>query len=77
MINKLTIEKIGKEEAVLKSENGQTVKLPKGMLPPDKNEGATVNLAIIGNSDGADEQKELAKAILNEIIGSGKEEEQG
>ena len=69
MIKKLTIDRFEGEEAILKTEDGRAARLPKDLLPADKSEGTVLHMLLMAEGEAGDEKKQLAKAILNEIIG--------
>jgi len=78
MIKKLTIDRLKKEEVVLKTEDDREIRLPRDFVPTDKGEGTVLHIAVMAEGKAGEEQAELAKAILNEIISSSdnKEEEE-
>ena len=65
---KLTIDRIEGDEAVLKTEDGQSVVWPKNKLPDGARESMALNFNILSDAETEKDKKELAKEILNEIL---------
>ena len=68
MIIELKVERLENDKAILKSEDDDTIIWPKNKLPADLKEGALLAFVIKNNEEKAEESKELAKDILNEIL---------
>lgn len=65
---KVTIERIEEGVAVLKTENDQIINWPKNKLPENARPGMSLDFFIGENGKGEDDKK-LAKEILNELLG--------
>lgn len=63
-----TIDRFENDKAVLKSDDGTTVTWPKSKLPKDMIEGSICLFDIKENTNIEEENRELAKNILNEIL---------
>ncbi|MDO8261283.1 MAG: DUF3006 domain-containing protein [Candidatus Magasanikbacteria bacterium] len=63
---KLIIDRIENGQAVLKTDDNQTIIWPTSKLPEPVAEGEVLNLSI--NSGKEQNNKQLAKDILNEIL---------
>jgi len=64
----LTIDRLEGDNAVLKSEQDQTVIWPKNLLPDNAHEGAVLNFDVIDDREAEELKKKNAKDILNEIM---------
>lgn len=64
MVIELKIDKLEEDKAILKSEDNDVVIWPRSKLPRDIKEGSLLAFAI----NSGDENKEMAKDILNEIL---------
>lgn len=65
---KLTIDRFEKNFAVLKAEDGQNINWPKNKLQDGVREGNVLTFLIISQQEKTDDQKKLAKNVLNEIL---------
>lgn len=63
-----TIDRFEGEQAILKTQNGETVLWPKNKLSENAEEGSTISFTIAPEKDSEQENKKLAKDILNEIL---------
>ena len=72
---KVKIEKIAKTESLLNSEEGVELFWPNSKLPGGAKEGDTFYLTLLKTPESGD-NKNLAKAVLTEIIGEGGEDEE-
>jgi len=67
---KLIIDRIENNQAVLKTEDNQTIIWPVNKLPANTTEGTVLNFLIASNPSEEQDKKQLAKDILNEILGA-------
>jgi len=65
---KIIIDRFENNKAVLQTEDGQSIIWPKDKLPQDAREGMALNFNILSDAETEQDKKELAKAILNEIL---------
>lgn len=65
---KLTIDRFENDQAVLISQNGQTIVWPKNQLPAGVREGMALNFEILEDQEREKKDRQAAKNILNEII---------
>lgn len=65
---KATIDRLEGDFAVLVFDDGQTLNLPRKDLPEDAKEGSVILVSFLSEREQTKKQKELAKAILNEIL---------
>ncbi len=65
----LSIDRFEGEQAVLLG-NGFKVVWPKDKLPKDCHEGSSIVMQIMTDKEEQKKQQELAKDILNELLGS-------
>ena len=70
MIVKVIIDRFENDKAVLKTHDNETIIWPKNKLPGDTKEGSTLILAITNNKEDKEVSQQLAKDILNEILGA-------
>lgn len=63
-----TIDKIEKEVAVLKFDDGQVLNWSLENLPADIEEGSRIKLVLFSDRSEQVEREELAKTVLNEIL---------
>lgn len=68
MIIQLTLDRFEQDKAVLKAADSTTIIWPKDKLPADSREGQILNFSIDENPAAGQNQKKLAKDILNEIL---------
>jgi len=68
MIIAITIDRFEEDNAVLKSEDRQTIIWPKKLLPAGAHEGAVLSFNIHSSKEAEELKKAEAKDILNEII---------
>ena len=69
---KLTIDRFEGDKAVLKTEDDYSVIWPKSKLPAEARAGTVFIFNITDKKEDEKDKKELAKNILNEILGTGK-----
>jgi len=62
-----TISELLDDKAVIELEGGQTVHLPRYLIP-DGAVGDTVHLAVFTDTDAASEHERLAKAVVEELL---------
>lgn len=67
---KATITSIKGRHAILVLEDRQTLLWPKDLLPKDAKVGLSIYLTLDTAKTQEAKQKNLAKALLNEILGS-------
>jgi hypothetical protein len=72
MRQKLTIDRFEDEKAVLKTEGGETIVWPKKNLPDNPGEGSILVFEIYDSLKQKEEEKDLAKNILNELLNTEK-----
>lgn len=70
MIVKLTIDRFEEDKAILKTEDNITIIWPKNKLPKNINEGSALLFLITNDKKEEKFSKQLAKDILNEILGA-------
>lgn len=63
----ITIDRIEGEIAILKTENN-TINFPTSLLPDNIKEGDILNLIITTDQEKTGQEKQKAKALLNEIL---------
>ena len=63
-----TIDRIEKEKAILKLDDGQSLDWSVVNLPVDVAEGSRVKLILSSDKTEEKEREELAKTVLNEIL---------
>ena len=68
MILKLTIDRIESDQAVLKTQDNETIIWPKNKLPQNAHEGAVFVFVITDDKQKEGDDKQLAKNVLNEIL---------
>lgn len=68
MIIKITIDRFEGNEAILKTEDNETVVWPRGKLPENSLEGTVLMFAVTNSGKTTEDDKKLAKDILNEIL---------
>ncbi|MCX6796181.1 MAG: DUF3006 family protein [Candidatus Falkowbacteria bacterium] len=68
MVIELKVEKLENDKAILKSEDNDTIVWPKSKLPKDVKEGSLLAFSIRRAEEKDQDNKELAKDILNEIL---------
>ncbi len=68
MMLKITIDRFENDQAVLKTEDNETINWPKEKLPKDANEGSVLLFNITYDAKSEADGKKLAKDILNEIL---------
>lgn len=62
------IENFEGKDAVIKFEDGQTLRVPVKNLPDDAEKGGTVRFAVKTAESDKQERELLAKEILNEML---------
>ena len=67
---KIIIDRFEGEKAVLKTDDGHSVIWPKNKLPAGIKEGVILNFNIADDGETEKGKRNLAKEILNEIIGT-------
>lgn len=75
MIIKLTVDRFEEDKAVLLTENQKIIIWPKSELPSKTRPGQIITMKILDNEQESKEQKQLAKAILNEILNTGQKKD--
>jgi hypothetical protein len=65
---KLTLDRFEGEEAVFISEDKKTIIWPKNKLPGSAKEGSAITFYLMNNIEKTEDDKKLAKNILNEIL---------
>jgi hypothetical protein len=65
----LIIDRFEEDLAVLLTNDKQIINWPKNLLPPDAKEGSVINFSLLLDGKKTDDKKDLAKQILNEILG--------
>ncbi len=63
-----TIQSIDRENAVLLTKDGQTIRWPVRLLKPESTPGTAVHLLVLSDTDASDERERLAKQVLNEML---------
>jgi hypothetical protein len=63
-----TVDRIEKEKAVFKLDDGQSLDWPVAKLPTDVAEGSRLKLILSSDKTEEKEREELAKTVLNEIL---------
>ena len=63
----LTIDRFEGEKVILKTKDNETIVWPKNKLPENIHEGQVLAVSI-GNEKPDNNNKQLAKDILNEIL---------
>ncbi|MBI4812372.1 DUF3006 domain-containing protein [Candidatus Falkowbacteria bacterium] len=69
MLIELTIDRFEGDKAVLKTDDGNIIVWPKNKLPAGVREGAILYFDVKNNSEAEKEKREVAKEMLNEIMG--------
>ena len=64
----LTVDRFENDKAVLKTKDNKTIIWPKNKLPSGAREGAVLIFRITNNQDETEDNRQLAKEILNEIL---------
>lgn len=67
--SKATVDRFEGDFAILAIEDGQKLNWPKNKLPKNVKEGSIVWLSLSSDEEATKNQRELAKEILNEILG--------
>ena len=62
------IQEFSDDSAVIKLDNGETVRLPKHLTSESANTGSGVHLAVFSDADVAAEHERLAKKVLAELL---------
>ncbi len=65
---KLTIDRLEDKQAVLKTEDNQTINWPIDKLPVEAHEGSTMVFNILTDQESEKDRREQAKDMLNEIL---------
>lgn len=68
MVIELKIDRFEEEKAVLKTDENDTIIWPKSKLPRDIKEGSLLAFSIKSDSEGTNENSQIAKDILNELL---------
>ncbi len=63
-----TIQEFKDNEAVVTTDDGQSLTIPKSMVSENATVGGTVNIAIFSEQDVASERERFAKQVLNELL---------
>lgn len=63
-----TVDRWEGDFAVLRTTDGQELIWPGDRLPVEVVEGSVVHLVLLADQEAADERRDLAKDILNEIF---------
>ena len=64
----VTIDRFEGDKAVLITNDKQAINWPKDKLPQTAKEGTALEINIIDSKDKTNNNKQLAKDILNEIL---------
>ncbi len=64
----VTIDRFEGDKAVLITNDKQAINWPKDKLPQTAKEGTVLEINIIDSKDKTNNNKQLAKDILNEIL---------
>jgi hypothetical protein len=64
----ITIDRFENDQAVLKTEDGQTIIWPKKLLPTEAGEGMIFEFDIQSQATATDSKKQEAKNLLNELL---------
>ena len=64
----VTIDRIEGDKAVLITQDKEAINWPKDKLPQKAREGTVLEINIIDTADKTNDNKQLAKNILNEIL---------
>lgn len=64
----LIIDRFEQNQAVLKTNDNETIIWPKNKLPRDIKEGGVLIFNINTNAEVENDKRELARNILNEIL---------
>lgn len=64
----ITIDRFEGDQAVLKTETGDTIIWPQKHLPKNAKESSVMHFFITNDLQEEDEKKEMAKAVLNELL---------
>lgn len=64
----LTLDRVEGEQAVLKSENGESIHWPTAKLPEGAREGGVYVFNILDADKAKQNKEETARAILNELL---------
>ncbi len=65
------VDRIEGDKAVIRFDGGQELVWSKENLPPDAREGSAVRVLVTTAQEDTAERVRIAKALLNEILGSG------
>ena len=65
------VDRIEGDKAIIRLDDGQEIAWSKGNLPPDACEGSAVRVLVTTAQEDTAERIRIAKALLNEILGSG------
>ena len=65
---KFTVDRIENDQAVLKTVDNQTIVWPIDKLPTNVAEGMVLNFTLASDDNKEQDEKALAKDILNEIL---------
>lgn len=64
----LTVDRFEGDQAILVTDERESILWPKNKLPPEIKEGAVINFIIGGNEQTEESRRQAAKDILNEIL---------
>lgn len=67
---RLTIDRFQGDRAVLRTDAGQELIVPRGELAPNAQEGDAVTASFRTGTDDAGARAQAAKDVLNEILGT-------
>lgn len=67
-----TVDRFEGEQAVLRTDDGQTVLFPKSQLATDIVEGSVITLVAQNDAALTEDRRTSAHTLLNEIFGSDK-----
>ena len=68
MVIELKIDRFEEEKAVLKTDENETILWPKSKLPREIKEGSLLAFSIKSDSESTNENSQIAKDILNELL---------
>lgn len=63
-----SISEIEPETATLTTDDGQTLRYPRRLLPDDSAKGNRIHILVLSDHDADGERERLAKAVLSEML---------
>jgi len=67
-----TVARIEEQHIVLKTQDGQTLNWPIDLVHGEIGEGDTIDLIALSNQQSEEERKNIARHVLNELLGGSK-----